>query len=184
MPQVPVQKLPARPRPARPAVVSTDDPAPDHAGRVLRQFRIVFNAVKTHFQQVERLAGASGAQVWALHVISQRPGIGVSELARALDVRQPTASSFVKALVGQQLIDARREGIDRRAVQLHLTPQGRRALRRAPGPMAGVLPQALAALDEGTLTQLEGALGQLIQRLGAGDSGAKTPLADLATRGR
>ena len=50
--------------------------------------------------------------------------------------------------------------------------------------MAGVLPQALAALDEGTLTQLEGALGQLIQRLGAGDSGAKTPLADLATRGR
>ena len=27
MPQVPVQKLPARPRPARPAVVSTDDPA-------------------------------------------------------------------------------------------------------------------------------------------------------------
>ena len=49
MPQVPVQKLPARPRPAMPAVVSTDDPAPDHAGRVLRQFRIVFNAVKTHF---------------------------------------------------------------------------------------------------------------------------------------
>ena len=45
--------------------------------RVLRQFRVVFNAVKTHFRQVEREAGVGGAQLWALSVIDRRPGIGV-----------------------------------------------------------------------------------------------------------
>ncbi len=66
------------------------------ATRVLRQFRQVFNAVKTHFQQVERQAGVGGAQVWALSVVRERPGIGMNDLARALDVRQPTASNLVQ----------------------------------------------------------------------------------------
>jgi hypothetical protein len=37
----------------------------EKAARVLRRFRMVFNAVKTHFQQVEKQAGIGGAQVWA-----------------------------------------------------------------------------------------------------------------------
>ncbi|HBZ08040.1 MAG TPA: MarR family transcriptional regulator, partial [Massilia sp.] len=66
--------------------------------RVLRQFRIVFNAVKNHFRQVERDAGLGGAQLWALSVIAQSPGIGVTDLARALDIHQSTASNLVRAL--------------------------------------------------------------------------------------
>ncbi len=145
---------------------------------MLRQFRILFNAVKAHLQQVERRAGASGAQVWALHVIQACPGIGVSELAQAMDIRQPTASIFVKALVGQGLVDARRDGPDRRTVQLHVLPRGLALLRRVPGPYQGVLPEALAALDARTLNSLEKPLGQLIQRLGADPRQGDVPLAD------
>ena len=57
---------------------STELPDPDSATRVLRQFRIVFNSVKTHFRQVEQAAGLGGAQVWALSVIRDQPGIGVT----------------------------------------------------------------------------------------------------------
>jgi MarR family transcriptional regulator, organic hydroperoxide resistance regulator len=149
---------------------------PDRPGRVLRQFRAVFNAVKTHFQQVRSLAGASGAQVWALHAISERPGIGVSELARTMDIRQPTASIVAKALAKQQLIEIRREGPDRRAVQLYATPEGKKVLRVAPGPFVGLLPHALAALNKKTLAQLESNLAELIRQLGVGDRGATTPL--------
>ena len=148
----------------------------DASRRVLRQFRIVFNAVKTHFQQMERQAGISGAQVWALHVVHQRPGVGVSELARAMDVRQPTASQFVKALVRHRLVEVRRDGADRRAVQLHVTPEGRDVLHKTPGPFTGVLPQALAALDPQTLARLELDLGKLIYQLGANECAATTPL--------
>lgn len=152
---------------------------PEAAARVLRQFRLVFNSVKTHFQQVERKVGLGGAQVWALHVIHTQPGIGVNGLAAAMDVRQPTASNLVRALVAQGLVEVRKDGPDRRAVQLHVLPPATRVLRRAPGPYAGVLPQALASLDARTLARLEKDLDELIRALGADEHGARIPLAQI-----
>jgi len=145
----------------------------------LQQFRIVFNAVKTHFQQVERKAGVGGAQVWALSVIRERPGIGVGELAAALNVRQPTASIIVRNLSLQGLAQVLREGPDRRSVQLRITAEGRKVLRRAPGPFSGVLPEALQALDPETLELLNRGLSQLILLLDADMRAAKTPLSNL-----
>lgn len=147
--------------------------------RVLQQFRIVFNAVKTHFQQVERKAGIGGAQVWALSIVQQRPGLGVNELAKALNVRQPTASNLVRHLADQGYLEARRGGVDRRAVQLRATRAGAAVLARAPGPFSGVLPAALEALPAPMLARLEADLGALIRQLGADDAAAKIPLAQL-----
>lgn len=135
--------------------------------QVLRQFRQVFNAVKTHFQQVEKQAGVGGAQLWALSVVEARPGVGVNDLARALDVHQSTASNLVRALVQRSLIEAVKDEHDRRMVRLRVLPAGQRVLRRAPGPFAGVLPQALSRLDEATLKRLQRDLGALIELLEA-----------------
>ncbi len=112
-------------------------------------------------------------------MIRDRPGIGVNDLAAALNVRQPTASNLVKSLIQHGLIDARREGPDRRAVQLHPQPEARRILRRVPGPFAGVLPAALESLPPEVLARLEGDLGVLIDALGADRQGASVPLANL-----
>lgn len=142
---------------------SSPEAAP--ATRVLRQFRIVFKAMKSHFRQVEKQAGIGGAQVWALSVIQLQPGIGVSELARALDVHQSTASNLVKTLLGQELVSATKEGNDRRAVALRVTAAGMAVLDKAPLPLAGVLPDALAGLDGATLERLEQDLAALIAAL-------------------
>jgi len=138
----------------------------DAGVRVLRQFRVVFNAVKAHFQRVERESGLGGAQVWALAIVRDRPGLGINELAAALSVRQPTASNLVRGLLQLDLLEVRREGSDKRMVQLYLRPHARKLLRRAPGPSAGVLPQALAQLQPAQLQRLEGDLGALIALLG------------------
>jgi len=167
---------------------STDEttaPAPGQAPelgaetRVLRQFRVVFNSVKTHFRQVERDAGLGGAQLWALSEIAQSPGIGVTELARALDIHQSTASNLVRNLSARGLVDAVRGGADRRSVALHALPAGEALLARAPLPFAGVLPQALASLDAATLQRLEQDLARLIAVLAADPSSAQVPLAQL-----
>jgi DNA-binding MarR family transcriptional regulator len=147
--------------------------------RVLRQFRVVFNAVKTHFRQVERDAGIGGAQVWALSVIRDRPGIGVSELARALDIHQSTASNLVKSLLERGLVEMRRDGPDRRAVALHPSGAGVTLLGTAPAPFAGVLPDALAGLDGAVLARMEADLAKLIALLAADASGGDVPLAEL-----
>lgn len=168
--------------PSAGAAATVDD---DHladtpgAARVLRQFRLVFNVIKTHFQQVEKKVGIGGAQVWALHVVHQNPGIGMHGLARAMDVRQPTASNLVKSLVDQKLLEVRKEGPDRRAVQLHVLTGGLDILQRAPGPFAGVLPQALVSLDAATLVRMEQDLGELIGLLGANERAAGIPLAQM-----
>ncbi|CAN7391986.1 MarR family winged helix-turn-helix transcriptional regulator [Massilia sp. LjRoot122] len=147
--------------------------------RVLRQFRIVFNAVKSHFRQVEREAGLGGAQLWALSVIDRHPGIGATGLARELDIHQSTASNLVRGLVERGFVTGSREGADRRNVALQVQPAGREVLQRAPLPFAGVLPDALASLDPATLMQLERNLESLIAQLGVDDEAGSVPLAQL-----
>lgn len=162
----------------RAAAPGPDDPG-EPATRVLRRFRLVFNAVKTHFQQVEKRAGVGGAQVWALSVVRAHPGIGINGLAKAMDIHQTTTSNLVKALVTAGLLVAEKNGSDRRTVQLHVLPAGARVLRKAPGPFAGVLPEALARLDGDTLARLDQDLAALIQELGVDDKAAGIPLAQM-----
>ena len=159
---------------SRQAIIPQAPPA-----RVLRQFRVVFNAVKTHFRHVEQAAGVGGAQVWALSVIRDQPGIGIKELARTLDIKQSTASNLVRALLERDLVAATRDGTDRRTVSLHLADAGAAVLAKAPGPFAGVLPDALGELDAATLARLETDLGRLIALLGADADAATVPLAEL-----
>jgi DNA-binding MarR family transcriptional regulator len=165
----------AKARAVPPAAQQVGEPA----ARVLRRFRLVFNAVKTHFQQVEKRAGVGGAQLWALSVVRAAPGIGVGGLARAMDIHQTTASNLVKSLVVLELMVAERNGTDRRAVQLRVTAAAARVLRKAPGPFSGVLPEALSRLDAKTLDRLDRDLATLLMQLDADQRAARIPLAQL-----
>jgi DNA-binding MarR family transcriptional regulator len=152
----------------------------EDAAQVLRGFRQVFNAVKTHFQQLEKRSGLGGAQIWALSVIREQPGIGTGALAQAMDVHQSTASNLVKGLLERELITAKKSGTDRRNVELSLAPAGRSALKKAPAPFSGVLPDALSQLDSTTLKSLHRDLSKLLAALKKVDKkSAQIPLADL-----
>lgn len=165
-------------KPRTPAATAKPLESPK-ATQVLRQFLSIFNAVKSHFQQVEKHAGIGGAQVWALSTIQAQPGIGMNALASALDIHQTTASNLVKALLQLELVRAEKNGPDKRAVQLFVQPKARGVLKKVPGPFSGLLPTALAALDAPTLMRLEEDLGQLLALLQTNDKAAQTPLAKL-----
>ena len=168
MPAMATRTIPRK----KPAAGETTEPAQ----RVLRRFRLVFNAVKTHFRAVETQAGISGAQLWALSVVQAHPGIGVSALARAIDIHQSTASNLLRVLVDKGLVVADRGGEDKRSVQLRATARGVKVLGKAPGPFTGVLPEALSRLDDKTLARLDRDLAKVIEQLGADESGAGIPL--------
>jgi len=168
-----------RAAPAKHPVHAIDLSREDASARVLRQFRQIFNAVKTHFRQMEKKVGLGGAQVWALSVIRTSPEIGMSELARVMNIHQSTASNLVKTLVERELVAMTRDSGDRRAVSLTLLPAGSRILRRSPEPFEGVLPQALASLDQKTLKRLEIDLARLIAELEPDESASKIPLSEM-----
>jgi DNA-binding MarR family transcriptional regulator len=146
---------------------------------VLRQFRVVFNAVKTHFQQVEKQVGIGGAQVWALHAIHSRPGLSMNDLAAVMDIHQSTASNLVRQLVKRQLLRTEKSTTDRRSVMLYTEPAAQVILDRVPGPFQGVLPGALERLPPESLEQLHHHLGTLITVLAADEKAGSIPLAQL-----
>ena len=172
-------KAPARRTRAKPPLAADPATQVEPATRVLRRFRSVFNAVKTHFQQVEKKAGVGGAQLWALSVIQAHPDIGVGELSKAMDIHQTTASNLVRSMAAAGLVVTNRDGPDRRATRLRATPAGARVLKKAPSPFSGVLPEALAALDAATLVRLDQDLGKLLDKLQADDRAAGIPLAQM-----
>lgn len=146
---------------------------------MLRRFRIVFNAVRTHFRQVEKQVGMGGAQVWALGLIQQNPGIGMGGIADLMDIHQSTASNLIKVLVRKELITQEKTADDRRSVQLKILPAGRKVLSNVSGPFEGVLPVALGTLSGKTLERLDQDLGSLILLLQADETAEETPLAEL-----
>jgi DNA-binding MarR family transcriptional regulator len=150
------------------------------AALVLRRFRQIFNAVKSHFQQLEKRSGLGGAKIWALSVIQQHPGIGTGALAQAMDIHQSTTSNLVKVLIEGELVEARKSEADRRSVQLYVLPAGNKILKKVPGPFSGVLPDALERLDALTLKNLNRDLTKLTALLSEVDeASAFTPLAEL-----
>ena len=147
--------------------------------KVLRRFRVVFNAVRTHFRQMEKQLGLGGAQVWALSVIKANPGIGMGEVAASMEIHQSTASNLIKTLLQKELICLEKAPEDRRNVKLKVLPAGSRLLKQVSGPFEGVLPEALSSLPVETLTRLDEDLGQLIALLNTDEAAANTPLANL-----
>jgi DNA-binding MarR family transcriptional regulator len=96
-----------------------------------------------------------------------------------MDIHQTTASNLLRTLVAAGLISAAKSVSDRRAVQLQLLPAGEAVLRKAPGPFAGVLPEALASLDAETLERLDRDLARLIAVLKPDERAAGVPLAHM-----
>ncbi|HET7845310.1 MAG TPA: MarR family winged helix-turn-helix transcriptional regulator [Xanthomonadales bacterium] len=140
---------------------------------VLARFRIIFRSARQHYQSVESELGISGAQLRALALIAADEGNGVNALARAMLVRQPTASNLVDQLVRQGLVTKRRSDLDQRAAHLRTTAKARALLRRAPAPASGVLPDALASLDAKTLASLCTALDEVLRAMRQRDDRAR-----------
>lgn len=168
----------SRPRAAAPATVpASPDTAP--AVEALRRFRQIFAAVREHFRQVEQRTGTGAAQLRALSLLRERPGLRISELAVAMDIHQSTASNLVKTLVQRDMVSAVRSGRDARVQQLQLLPAGERVLQRLQGHYIGVLPQALQSLPPAVLLRLNADLDLLLAAMQVDGAAARSPLASL-----
>lgn len=135
--------------------------------RVLLQFRVIANAVRSSARPVGSTHPVADRKLLALSAIAQSPGMGVNDLAGALGVRQPTASQVVKALAQLRLIEVERDGRDRRAVTIHVSDGSLAILRRLPAhfDFGDRLPEALTQLDGALLLRLESGLTSLVQAL-------------------
>lgn len=149
---------------------------------ILGQFRIIFRSVRKHVQSVEDRLGISGALLWALSIVAERPGINLTGLARAMSIHQSTASNILAKLCAQGLVRRERSQRDNRVAGLFVTETGAGRLGEAPGPVRGLLPDALGRLPEAARRDLHGNLQLLLEQMRThehpGESSSRPP-ADL-----
>ncbi len=144
---------------------------------VLKRFRLIFRAVQQHSHWVETRTGVSSAQLWALWELSRKPGLRVTELAKAMAVHQSTASNLLEKLAKKGLVTRNRISPDHRVVSLYLTELGQQTLERLPRPAQGILQNALSSLKPEILDSLARDLDLLIANMNIKDeSGALQPI--------
>lgn len=137
------------------------------AKRVLLQFRVIANAVKSSAPPVPSLTGVTDRKLLALRAVAEAPGLSMNALAVALEIRQPTASQVVKFLVQKQLVEVSRDSRDRRAVRIRASGLGLALLEGLPSQFdfGERLPRALAQVGPASLSSLEASLEVLLNAL-------------------
>ncbi|MEP7298190.1 MAG: MarR family transcriptional regulator [Burkholderiales bacterium] len=137
---------------------------------VLQQLRVVVRLAGAHSALLERATGLPGAQLWALHEVTTANGSTVGALAGRLRMHQTTVSNLLSRLEAQAMVRRERSPLDRRVVHIHITPDGRKALRRAPGPARGLLPKVLDEMSAAQLRKVHAGLAVLVECMGGLDS--------------
>lgn len=150
---------------------------------VLKRFRVLLRAIDAHYRRAESKSGLGGAQIWALGEIASNSGLQPGDLARRMAIHASTASNLLGRLEALGLVERVREQHDKRGVVLRITGAGRRKLRSAPKPSAGLLQEALLSLSPRELASLQRHLDQLLANVERIDPRAMAlPIAAILSR--
>lgn len=108
-------------------------------------------------------AGLNPTQLSILETLEGRDeGMGVNEIALYLSVSQPSATDSIKALARKGLVE-KQAGLDKRAVVVGLTEEGRSVLTRSGGEISAE--QAVDALAHHEQEELLVSLVKMIRHL-------------------
>jgi DNA-binding MarR family transcriptional regulator len=112
------------------ASLRTRDVSPPDAELLVASVHEVMRSILHRIHPALEDEGISMGQFWALHLVSSLRSASVSTVARHLSVSAPTVCTNVDQLEAAGLVTRHRSEQDRRAVELSLTPKGRRVESR------------------------------------------------------
>ncbi len=149
--------------------------ASPHARTVLDAIRRIVRLLRQSAREAERRTGLSAAQLFVLQQLRAAGGaLTPGDLAERTLTHQSSVSVVVRRLVEAGLVSRAPSALDRRRVELSLTPAGRAAARRAPELAQERLISAVDQLPLAHRSGLASGLERLIGQLGI--SGAAPPM--------
>jgi MarR family transcriptional regulator, lower aerobic nicotinate degradation pathway regulator len=144
----------------------------DETQAALDGIRRIVHALRESSRWAERNLGLSGAQLFVLQKLAESPAVSVNELAERTRTHQSSVSAVVTRLVSRGLVRRVRSGVDRRSVELSLSPSGVRVAARAPDVPQERLIRGIEQLAVARRRQLASALTELAQAL---DTAGRAP---------
>jgi DNA-binding MarR family transcriptional regulator len=118
----------------------------------------------------------SGAQLFALQQLAERPGASINDLAALTFTHQSSVSVVIRRLVARGLVARLAATGDRRRQRLDLTPAGRRVLGRAPGAVQERLIAAISALPGAERRALARSLSHVALLVAPESVGRRAPM--------
>jgi DNA-binding MarR family transcriptional regulator len=123
------------------------------------------SSLHSALEAVLRPLGMSVTHYSCLELLSQRPGLSNSELARGAFVSRQSMNVLVQALERDGFVTRPAAAPVGKALPTQLTPLGRRNLAKATVAVRTVEDQMLAGLDAGSRTEARRILASLITSL-------------------
>lgn len=138
----------------------------DDVRAILDGIRHVVRVLRVSARAAEHRVGVSGAQLYVLHQLAERPATSLNALAARTHTHQSSVSVVVARLVRRGLVERRVSAADGRRIELALTAAGRRLVRRAPAAAQERLVVALRRLPAADRARLAVGLSRLVRSLG------------------
>jgi len=91
-------------------------------------------------------SGVTGPQRFVLRLLLLEPDVGPSEIARILHFHKSTITVIMRSLEKSKLVRRTTNATDRRAVDLTLTPKGRRVAEQRTGTVESTLRKTFSKL--------------------------------------
>jgi len=129
-------------------------------------------------QRTQAQAGISAAQLFVLQQLGTEDGLSLNELAARTFTDRSSVAAVVDRLHTRGFVERAVDPSDRRRAAVHLTPDGRRVLRRSPDAPTTMLVAALTKMEPRQRATLASSLRRLTAALGVADTAAPMLFAD------
>ncbi len=131
--------------------------------------RSIVRALRVSSRMIESKMGMSGAQLFVLQQLAERPAHSLNELAERTATHQSSVSVVVRRLVDHGYVTRTASDADRRRVELALTDRGRQVLTGAPTTVQVKLLRGARALSPDEKRSLARLLQAWVQASGLED---------------
>jgi DNA-binding MarR family transcriptional regulator len=98
----------------------------------MNAIRSIVRALRVSSRMIENKMGISGAQLFVMQQLAEKPAHSLNELAERTATHQSSVSVVVRRLVDHGYVSRTTSDADRRRVELALTDKGREVLAGAP----------------------------------------------------
>ncbi|MFH5878836.1 MarR family winged helix-turn-helix transcriptional regulator [Arthrobacter sp. NA-172] len=133
------------------------------------------SALRTAMEAVLRPLGMSITHYSCLELLSQRPGLSNSDLARGTFVSRQSMNVLLQALERDGLVSRPEQAPAGRVLPTELTPSGRKQLSAASAAVKAVEDQMKSGLSGNEQTQLASLLSRCVASLAGGIEDAAPP---------
>jgi MarR family transcriptional regulator, organic hydroperoxide resistance regulator len=147
------------------AILAPSTPSRTEPEELVNAVHEVMRTIFHRLQPALEEEGISKGQFWSLHVVSNLQSASLSTVARHLSVSTPTVCVDVDQLEAAGLVTRRRSSRDRRAVELALTPKGRRVESRIWTRIGRLVNEASEGLPAEDIAAAVRVFGELKRRL-------------------